>query len=138
MSTLGIITTAAGGALVLLGFAVKIAVPMWRWFKHNGGQFSGALDNLAGRDPFTDPATGKMFERIPPIGERFSSIEEKLDALAHTNNRLDTIDARVAAHELRLDDHDTTLGLIIGEKYQKGSEAAIEAAKGVIDGEVEG
>lgn len=125
--------TIAGSAVALLiGIAalhVKVFRPIRRSYHSAKGRVSGALDNIGGRPEFIDDATGKTVPAIPPIGERFASIEEKLDGLANTDQRFDALDARVTANQLRLDDHDSTLSLIIGSTYERGSEATLKAVE---------
>lgn len=124
-----LIASALGGTAVSLATLVKVILPAWRGMRAAGKRVSGALDNIGGRDPFVDPATGQLQPRIPAIGERFTGIEQKLDGLADTNNRLDTIDSRLAAHEERFNGIDTAIALAIGEKFDRGAENAFAAVE---------
>lgn len=119
-----------GGSLLTLAAVIKVVVlPLVRFTKRFGGRVTGALDNLGGRGPFIDHATGKTVPGIPAIGERLGTIEAKLDGLANTNTRLDQVDQRLTAHEERLNGLDTAVGLITGDKWERGAEAAIAAAQ---------
>lgn len=108
-------------SLILASFAVvKVLLPIGRWFGRVGRRISGALDNLGGREAFTDPATGKEIAAIPPIGERLTSIDTRLDALLDVNARLDS-------HESRLQDHDASIAALIGATFERGANAALSA-----------
>lgn len=126
-----ILLTLGSVAVALLALQ-KVFVPTWRWFGRVGNRITGALDNLGGREAFVDPATGKLVEAIPPIGERLTSIDTRLDSLLNVNARLDS-------HEARLGDHDASIASLIAATFERGAHDVLKAVEkrneGVIDGE---
>lgn len=120
------VVTLALGAIAI----AKVFIPFARWLTATGGRFMGAIDNLAGRDPRIDRATGKTIEGIPAIGDRFAGIEKRLDRVANVNDRLDRVEARVDVVE-------ATQAALIGGTFERGSKDLLSAVEkqnaGVID-----
>ncbi|MCW2785255.1 MAG: hypothetical protein JWP74_1772 [Marmoricola sp.] len=141
MPDLVIWITGACGAFLALAAVVKVVIPLFRWARNTAPRLSGALDNVGGRDAFIDHATGKTVPAIPAIGERFTSIEERLDRYTDNTVRVDTIDARLTQVESKIDGVQTTLAFMLGDKYVAGSEAALKAAEllsqTTLDGDVD-
>lgn len=109
-----------GGLLTLAGVWRGILLPVWRKGGHIAERWGGVVDNLAGRNSFRDPATGKLVEAIPSIGERFTSIEDKLDKVANVNQRLDT-------HEALLGEHSALLSGLLANTYDTAAEKHLRA-----------
>lgn len=110
------------GLPVAVATLVKVVIPVCRWLWDVGGRVMGAIDNLAGREPRVDRATGKTIEGIPAIGERFAGIEEKLDRVANVNDRLDRVEARVDIVE-------STQAALIAGNFERGANAALIAVE---------
>ncbi len=130
------VVTLALGAIAI----AKVFIPFARWLTATGGRFMGAIDNLAGRDPRIDRATGKTIEGIPAIGDRFAGIEKRLDRVANVNDRLDRVRGRLLvtdAVEARVDVVEATQAALIGGTFERGSKDLLSAVEkqnaGVID-----
>lgn len=123
------------GFLLSIAALVKVVIPAWRATRRFAARVSGSLDNLGGRDSFVDHATGKTVPAIPPIGERFASIEHKLDGLRDTSSRLDALDLRVTSAEGRVSELETAVGLLAGSQFERGATAALSAVEKLQEGQ---
>lgn len=142
-------TNTAWSIVAVIGVAlVGGLITWWRRSQPDRAREKAGWDAILGKPPVLDRAGKEIEEAQPGLvhvtaenTERLTKVEEAFIELKDLVTAQDSLARRVDGHELRLDDHDTTLGLLIGEKYHKGSEATLKAIEKVqadsIDGEVE-
>lgn len=130
--TLTVVYTASGIAVLWAGW-FKLARPKWRRWVN---RFNGAIDTVIGREEFTDNVTGERVPAVPPLGIHLAEIRRDVSDLTEVVGQLTAVvaDQKVLrdgfdAHELRLNDHDTSIAVLIGDKFQNGAKDALAAVE---------
>lgn len=108
-------------------------VTWWQASKPSRLRAEAVADAILGEPEVRDRAGNVIRDGQPGLVHRVSTVEEAVKMLAATQAGHSALEKRVERNESRLDGHDQTLAFLIGEKFEKGAEAALRATESVID-----
>lgn len=110
-------------------------VGWWRSTRQTRDRAEAGWDAILGKAAVSDRAGTQLEPAQPGLVHRVAQVEEAVIDLRNLVAGQTALEKRVDRHDERLNGHDQTIAFLIGDKFEKGAEAALKATEGTIDGE---
>lgn len=109
----------------------------WRSTRQTRDRAEAGWDAILGKAEVTDRAGTQLEPAQPGLVHRVAQVEEAVIDLRNLVAGQTALEKRVDRQDERLNGHDQTIAFLIGDKFEKGAEAALRATEDTIEGKAD-